>query len=892
MADLLGIGTSGLMAYQRALTTTSHNISNVNTEGYSRQRTEFATRIPEFVGMGYAGTGVNVTSISRNFDQFLATQLRTQTANNERHSAFYTLSSQIDNLLADPNAGLGPMMDEFFGAVQGVADSPNSIPARQVLLTSAESLEDRFHYLEKHLTDLNSRSNQQIDAAVYEINSLARSIAHANDEIAKARGASFGSEPNDLLDRRDLMLSKLSELIDVKTVEQTDGTMNVFVGTGQGLVVGNTATGLHVRKDSMVQDRVRIMLEDSSDGVEVAHLLKGGKLGGTLEFRENVLDETRNALGRIAVALTVELNQVHQQGVDLNGLPGDYFFRPLEPSVFPGNNTPGIGSPVVGYGDLSALTTNDYMLEYTGGAWQMTDFKTSKVLGTFSPDASGEFSVIERHGITIDLNTVNDPNEGDQFLIRPTISAAYQFATAVGDPTRIAAAMALRVGEGVDSTSRPSNLGSGAIGNVTSLNPEFLPLDEPITLTYGGVQVGGAVNISLNDTRAYNQQRPEEFDYSGVENHAQFDVLDAAVPGGRIGITLSADYNDSDGLATEIQAQLQAVDNNYRVSVESGSLVISKDGNSEPITLAELDQNALNAGFVAGSGAAGGDGVSPAEFELDGIALSVATEYDAVLDDPQDIYNIIEAELQAQLDAQYPLLHGESNPYTVTIDADGNVSFNGADATLSNPNGAVSLSSLNDGDGEWQQAFEIGGLGSHPVEPLRYDPDTDAGKTFLLVRGTIDADNDEYYYRFVREDAVQGIADDEVAMMGLTMSGRPHDGDTFHVENSAGAVGDNRNMLAMAELQNQKGLLGGTSSFQTAYGQMVSRVGTQTHQAGINQDATATLRNQAESAYQAVSGVNLDEEAANLIKFQQGYQANAQVISAANRMFQVLLDAF
>ena len=670
MADILGIGTSGLLAFQRALTTTSHNISNANTEGYSRQRAGMETQTPEYIGVGYAGTGVRVKDITRNFDDFLTTQLRNQTSNNERYTAFYDLASQIDNMLADQNSGLGPMMDGFFAATQGVADNPNSIPARQVLLTSAESLSDRFHYLDQRLRDLNTRVNQQLDAGIYDINTLASGIAQMNEDISLARGAAGGADPNDLLDRRDLLINQLSELVDIKTVEQNDGMVNIFIGTGQGLVVGKDTLSLSVEYDELVQGKASVMLGEGSGAVDISRLLSGGKIGGTLDFANTILDESRNALGRIAVGISEQFNELHQLGIDLTGQLGGDFFTSLEPQVFVPRNPPNSDPNAnldVSYVDASRLTTKDYLLRFDGTDWRLTDYKTGQQLATATPT-----DVLEYDGFSVDLNSVVAV-AGDRYLIRPTNSAASLFGVEIEDPTRIAAASALQGSEIVTAQGMASNLGTGVISNVNAVDRDILPLTGDISLQYDGTD------------------------------------------------------------------------------------------------------------------------------------------------------------------------------FTVTGFTD-------------------------------------------PVASFSYDAVNDGGAEFKLYR-VVDALNNETYEVIKNGDPLDPN-NTYSELLNFTLSGQPAVNDSFTLGNNTDAVGDNRNALAMAALQTQKGMMDGTATFQATYGQMVSRVGTQAHQASINKDATDTLRTQAENAVQSVSGVNLDEEAANLIRFQQAYQANAQMISVANQLFQTLLQAF
>lgn len=887
MADILGIGTSGLLAYQRALTTTSHNISNVNTEGYSRQRTGLGTQIPEFIGVGYAGTGVRVTDISRNFDNFLVTQLREQTANYERYNNFNALASQIDNMLADQNAGLGPMMDEFFASVQGVADNPNSIPARQVMMTSAESLADRFHFLDNRLRDLNEQVNQKLHAGVYEVNTIAQGIAQLNEEIALARGAAAGGEPNDLLDRRDHLITKLAELVDVKTVEQKDGMMNVFIGSGQGLVVGKSTLDLRVQYDDLVQGKTTVVLDDGGKGVDISRLIKGGSLGGTLEFSNSILDESRNALGRIAAGISEQFNELHQLGIDLTGQLGGDFFKSFNPAVFVPSGNSSDAKLAVSYDDVSQLTTRDYQLRFNGTNWQLSDYKTGKQLATAGP---GQEMVID--GLRIDLSSVPNVRD-DRYLIRPTSEAARWFDTAIEDPERIAAAGAIQGSEWVNAQGMPSNVGTGKIDNVTALDPTYLPLGDDITISFNGTGFPwtDTIDLALYDVGALNANEGLAIDWAagtadftgggtfrGINiqdiGNGPWDLDGVSFTIDGTPIELSGQYAEGDlaGVASHINGVLAAEGlTDYSVETHQGQLVFSQDGSEDAIAIGSVSAAARNVGFVNSAGESGGAEV---RFTVDGHEVLLNGDYADVADEIQSQLNAI-----AGNDYAVSLAGGQ---LTITNNTEGTgdvvVAGQGAGAMLSGFFEQREPEALN------QLSFS----GIEPVPaPIDYNPNTDGGATYKLLHNTVDDS-----YRVIKYASDDDIGDDEVAMLSFTFNGIPDDGDAFVLSDNPNAVGDNRNALALAALQTDKGMIGGTATYQSTYGQMVSRVGTQAHQASINKDATHTLRTQAEQAVQSVSGVNLDEEAANMIKYQQAYQANAQMISVANQLFQTLLGAF
>ena len=189
---LLGIGSSALLAYQRALSTVSHNVANVNTEGYSRQRVDLSARPPSEIGNGSSGSGVDVTSVRRVYDQFLTSEIRGHSSSHRELETFHALSSGLDNLLADGSAGLSPALNSFFDAAQGVADDPTSTAARQVFISEAEALADRFHDLDRWVEDTRTGLNGQLGSAVQDVNQLTGAIADINQQIITVQGSAGG----------------------------------------------------------------------------------------------------------------------------------------------------------------------------------------------------------------------------------------------------------------------------------------------------------------------------------------------------------------------------------------------------------------------------------------------------------------------------------------------------------------------------------------------------------------------------------------------------------------------------------------------------------------------------------------------------------------------------
>ena len=330
MADVLYTGISGLISYQRALSTTGHNISNADTVGYSRQRTLFTTRTPQNTGTGWIGNGVRVLAVERQYDDFLATQTRSTQSAASNLESFTTYAVRVDSLLADPEVGLDPAIQKFFDSMQALADLPESIPARQQMLAESQAMADRFHYLDGQFEELRDLTNKELGGVTLEINSLASSIAEVNQNIVEAMGVSAGAEPSDLLDQRETMLNDLSKLVDIKTVLQDDGSLNVFIGKGQAMVMGFHASTLGLVPDANDPGKREVIFTDTVGSQPITHYMAGGEIGGLLDFHEQILDPAQNRLGLIAVGISDQINQQHRLGVDLNGdLGGPLFSQPV-----------------------------------------------------------------------------------------------------------------------------------------------------------------------------------------------------------------------------------------------------------------------------------------------------------------------------------------------------------------------------------------------------------------------------------------------------------------------------------------------------------------------------------------------------------------------------------
>ncbi|HEY4213901.1 MAG TPA: flagellar hook-associated protein FlgK [Steroidobacteraceae bacterium] len=624
MSDLLSNGVSALQAFQRSLDVISNNISNVATPGYSRQTASLVTNPAQQYGNGFVGSGVSVNTITRTYNEYLAGQVRTSNTSYQRSNEFATDAAQVDNMFADPTTGLSAGLQKFASAVQDMANSPSTSAPRQVVLSQAQALAQQLQGYTSQLQTYSDQVDQRIQSTANDISGIAKSIAQLNSQIALAAGS--GQPPNDLLDQRDQLLNQLSQDVNVSTSTQ-DNQVNVYIGNGQPLVIGATASTVGTVPNAYDPTRSDIVIKTNGANINVTSDMTGGTLGGMLDFRNQVLDPAQSQLGLISVGLASAVNTQQAAGIDLNGNAGAPMFSVGGVQVQTSSQNGGNASLAVTRSNVAGLTGSDYILADTAGGWQLTNKSTGAVVTMTGAGTSASPFVADGMSIVVS----GTASVSDKFLIRPTAAASAGLAVTLTDPSQIAAASPIK------TAAATTNTGTGTISAPTVNNPANPLLRNAATITF---PTATTYSVNGGPSLAYN-------------------------PG------------------TQISA----------------------------------------------------------------------------------------------------------NGWTVTI------------------------------------------------------------------------------------------------------SGSPAAGDSFTVKDNAGATGDNTNALALAGVFDQKGLNSGADSINSYLGRFVGNLGTVTQQAQNDASAQKSVNTSDSQALSNASGVSLDEEAANLIKFQQAYQAAAQMISVASTLFESVLQA-
>ncbi|MCC6656957.1 MAG: flagellar hook-associated protein FlgK [Rhodocyclaceae bacterium] len=500
-SNVFNIGVSGLAAAQAGLLTTGHNISNASTPGFNRQQIVQSTNTPQFTGAGYLGQGTNVQTVQRIYSQFLAGQTLTAQTRLSELNAYADQIRQIDGLLADPSAGLSSALNDFFGGVHAVAASPASLPARQSMLSLAQALVGRFQSVDSRLNEIRDGVDTQIASTITNINAYSTQLAEMNQRIILAQAAGPGQPPNDLLDQRDQLLAQLNLEVRVTTVAEADGSLSVFVGNGQPLVVGTQSFRMAAVQSNEDASRttVGIALLGGGTAALPESLVTGGTLGGLLAFRSASLDSAQNALGRIAIGLAETFNAQHRLGQDLTGAIGGNFFSAPVPQVLYPNNPANGGTAVIGVAvaSVASLTTSDYRLTADGGG-NYTLLRLSDNATLFSAVALPQTV----DGLTISL-AAGAGSAGDTFLIQPTRTAAGDISVTLTDARSIAAAAPFR------TAASNANTGTGAVsaGSVNPPPPVNANLTQTVTITFDdppttfdvvGVGTGNPANVAYS----------------------------------------------------------------------------------------------------------------------------------------------------------------------------------------------------------------------------------------------------------------------------------------------------------------------------------------------------------------------------------------------------------
>ncbi len=500
--NLYGLGVQGLLVAKQALDTVGHNIANVNTDGYSRQSAVQVTAGGQQFGNGFSGIGTQIDDVIRSFDQFSLSDLQNNTSSFSYNQFFLDSVTRVDQVVSDSDTSITNVLAQYFSAVNTVADNPNSLESRNNLIEVSKNMTSTFTRLHDQL-DLQYRSlNNDVDNIAQKMSALATNLAEVNGEIQRVWGTGAKHLPNDLLDQRDRLVLEISEYTDISTVKIDNGTINLFIGTGQPLVLGQQA--LQVTAIVGRTDNAKLELALTSNG-SIQRLrgdLMGGKIQAVYDFRNNVLDKAFNQLGQTAIGIGHSMNEQQKLGLDLNMQVGTDFFNDVNSQSAMAQRAlianDGLGEATLGVQieDVSLLPPDNFeltVLSYAAGPPESVQFQltnlnsgsqqTLPAAGAQDLSVSTNINVAE-YGFSINVDSIDaaDPLQvGKRFELRPTRLGAQLFETKISDSTLVAAAgNQILIADGATNTgasktrisqiTNPSNVNYPSPENVTT-NP-------------------------------------------------------------------------------------------------------------------------------------------------------------------------------------------------------------------------------------------------------------------------------------------------------------------------------------------------------------------------------------------------------------------------------------
>ncbi|HIE5354683.1 TPA: flagellar hook-associated protein FlgK [Stenotrophomonas maltophilia] len=470
MSSVLSTGTGALLAFQRALATTSHNVANLNTPGYSRQKVNFATADPQNFGYGTVGNGTRITDIRRTADQLAISRLLDSSGELARLKQLSGMADRVNALFSDAATNVAGVWSSFFDSVSGLSSNASGTADRQSMLDGGKALANRFVQLNTHLNNLNSEVNNGLLAGATEVNRLAQEIAQINGAI----GTNIASAAPDLLDRRDQLISQLIGYTGGTAVIQDGGVMNVYTAGGNALVVGTTATRVTTVADPYQPERLQLALETQGNTITLDPKAVGGQIGGLLEFRDTVLTPAQAELGKLAIGLADSFNQVHHQGVDLYGQLGGDFFNIGTPRVTANSGNSGTASISASFGDLGKLDAQNVVLQFDGTQWKASRADTGASIPLTGTGTAADPLVING----VELVVGGTPASNDRFLLQPTAGVAGSLEIAITDPSRIAAAAAVK------GAAATANTGTGKLSGVSVTDAGNADLRNPAAIVF------------------------------------------------------------------------------------------------------------------------------------------------------------------------------------------------------------------------------------------------------------------------------------------------------------------------------------------------------------------------------------------------------------------------
>ena len=832
MSDLLSIGSSGVSAYQRALATVSNNIANVNTEGYTRQDVSLAANQPRQLGGSYLGTGARFEAVQRQYDAFVESNLRNSNSDLQSQKPLLSYVNRLIDIMGDESIGLTTAMNRFFESARDLSSDPASVVSRSIFLRDADGLAARFRQLAGQFEIMDNETRQSVETDVGQVNALTSQLALMNKQLAKHTSAS--KQPSELLDQRDLLLRELSGLVAIKTRFEPNGSVTVSVGDtlDQGILVSKTTARAITVSESQVEEGKLQFTLDAYGTPETMASITSGKIGGVMNFREQVLNPAAYSMNDLANTLVTQINQVHRDGLDAEGqLGGDLFGFVAAPSgkaagmtllVQDANRIAAAGQFRVIDDPLNSGTSQARI------AYAAPDFLGPTAL-------RGELSQARAPQIaTIDVNIEASQGVASLGLI-PLGTQDLSLTLHAPGP-----------GQNLQVLTRD---GRHLLGSPLDASQQALLLK-----TANGMEAGATYSATqLNGVPPATHLGMDIFmgAIAEVGLEQQFDLTSGkALPPLKTTAQLTGQtFVDSAGALAAGALTLNGQD----LPELSGPLDLSK-------VVTWLNAAAANHPSTSGitASAEGGKLVlsRPAGNTTDDVRLGIGTGT------PADLYRLgFDTTVRIQGSTSDDLLIFVSDESLTPGDAAGTAQVTAQFADI---------------QGDMKQALRASALQVEFTSDQDYKIIDISTQTVLAERSLI-------------PDPLSTTPSLSYRGLKLEFSTAPKTGDQFTIDGNRDGIGNNETMLRLVALEDER-LMPGGLTITEAYIERVNQVGNVARQAAIADQALQVVYRQAQEARDNISGVSLDEEASALVRFQQAYQANAKVMQTAMSMFDTILQ--
>ena len=930
MSDMAGIAGNAVSAYQQALTTVSNNIANVATDGYSRQDVSLVALPVTPAGSVFLGSGVAVDRIMRQYNAFIESNLRNSTSDLASQEPMVNYANRVVDIMGGQTMGLNSALDQFFSSARLLSADASSTVLRSSFVRDSQGIADRFAQLSSQLDLVQGETQNLLDSAVGQINTLTRQLALVNGQLTKQR--TENAQPPDLLDQRDLLLKQLSSFAHVNTHFSVNGTVTVSLGPtiSQDVVVnGNDALRIATNFNAAAPEKVALVLDPYGSPSSLTGITSGS-LAGLMSFREQVLGSTRSALDFLAQVFVKESNAIQQQGIDAYGQVGQALFK-LDPAA--ANSA---GSVRVAFEDpLRVAAAAQFRVI---AATNNTSASSASVSYSTAPKASTGASAGLAAGPAWLANAlVNNDHPSAARAVNVSNSVPLTGVAAIANGLQDVSIYLndLQPGQQLQVLTRDGRHVIGqSMASDTTLQGALLKTDNGFA---GGASYSASyLNVSGSNaykgmTVFYGAQAKVQLQpvYNSKDQISGTTAFPALLQGGRLqatnsgigatglvlnGIALGALADPAAG--TTLQATAVASWINTKTAQTGVTATATNEiriNQSElkfgmPLVINGLSIDTASAthlnGLVTAINSTAG-ATFKARSTTDGELILTNTSGNEGLDISIAATNIAGSNSLNALGLSSGIFRGQlsltqalkaSNGTDVRSPIQIGFAASGTPSDLAKLgfrtaayiNGAVKedLLVFVTGAGLASVSASYAGQAVDAKQSLRSQPmkveftSATRYKITDINTGTVLAERDFDPSKLDPAISYQGL------QLSLTSPARA--GDMFTLDGNQDGMGNNDNMRAMAALENRAVV--GNKTLTNSYIDQVNEIGNIARQASIAKTALTVVHDQAVQARDEISGVSLDKEAADLIRYQQAYQAAAKVLQVASQLFDSVLQ--